>query len=121
DRTRDTREVERVLDGDEPIALGPGLLAIPVPGHTRGSTALLVDGTYLFTGDHLWWDDDVGGLDASRGVCWHSWSGQLRSVEKLVEFDFEWVLPGHGRRFHARSAATMRSELEKTLRRLGRK
>ena len=31
---------------------------IPVPGHTRGSAALL-HGSTLFTGDHLW-ADDVG-------------------------------------------------------------
>jgi glyoxylase-like metal-dependent hydrolase (beta-lactamase superfamily II)/ferredoxin len=118
DRTRDTRDIERVLDGDAPIALGPGLLAIPVPGHTRGSTALLVDDKYLFTGDHLWWDHELGALDASRSVCWYSWSAQLRSLEKLLAFDFQWVLPGHGRRFFAPSPAAMRNQLEDTLRRL---
>jgi glyoxylase-like metal-dependent hydrolase (beta-lactamase superfamily II) len=115
DLSHDTASIEHPLDGDEPIALGPGLLAIPVPGHTRGSTALLVDETWLFTGDHLWWDD---GLHASRSVCWYSWPEQVRSVGKLLDFRFEWVLPGHGRRWHAPSPAAMRAELERLVRRL---
>ena len=41
-----------------PVRLADDLLAVPVPGHTRGSTALLASETYLFTGDHLWWDEE---------------------------------------------------------------
>jgi glyoxylase-like metal-dependent hydrolase (beta-lactamase superfamily II) len=36
-------------------------------------------------------------------------------MEKLLAFDFEWVLPGHGRRFHA-PARRMREQLEKLVR-----
>ncbi|HEY6461486.1 MAG TPA: MBL fold metallo-hydrolase [Polyangiaceae bacterium] len=106
-----TRDVERRVDGDEPVALAPDLLAIPVPGHTRGSMALLYRGRFLFTGDHLWGTDDGRGLEAGRGVCWYSWQEQTRSMERLLAYDFEWVLPGHGPRFHA-SASRMRAELE---------
>ena len=35
-----TAGVERRLSGTDPVALDDDLLAIPVPGHTRGSTAL---------------------------------------------------------------------------------
>ncbi len=119
DRTADTASIEQFLDGREPVRLADDLLAIPVPGHTRGSTALLYGDTFLFTGDHLWWDDDApAGLDASRSVCWYSWPEQVRSVERLLDFRFEWVLPGHGRRFRARDAAHMRDELAKLLRRI---
>jgi glyoxylase-like metal-dependent hydrolase (beta-lactamase superfamily II)/ferredoxin len=104
---------EQLLDGDRPLALGPGLTAIPVPGHTRGSTALLADDRWLFTGDHLWWDG--GRLAMSRGVCWYSWPEQVRSLERLLDYRFEWVLPGHGRRWHAPSPAVMRAELERLL------
>jgi glyoxylase-like metal-dependent hydrolase (beta-lactamase superfamily II)/ferredoxin len=116
DLGRDTSAVERLVDGDEPVALGRGLLAIPVPGHTRGSTALLVDDRYLFTGDHLWWDE--GRLSASRSVCWYSWAEQRRSLARLLDFRFEWVLPGHGYRWRAPSAAAMRAELERLIARL---
>jgi glyoxylase-like metal-dependent hydrolase (beta-lactamase superfamily II) len=40
----------------------------------------------------------------------------VRSVERLLDLKFEWVLPGHGRRYQARSAAEMRRALEETLR-----
>ncbi len=32
-----TRDVERYIEGADPVRLAPDLLAIPVPGHTRGS------------------------------------------------------------------------------------
>jgi len=115
DVSRDTREVEVKLEGDDPVELGPGLLAIPVPGHTRGSSALLVDDEYLFTGDHLW-AADGGSLEMGRGVCWYSWDEQVRSLEKLLAFRFRWVLPGHGRRIDAGSAEEMRGKVRRLLR-----
>ncbi|MCA1826535.1 MAG: MBL fold metallo-hydrolase [Myxococcales bacterium] len=95
--------------GNEPRRLADGLLAIPVPGHTRGSCALLVDDKYLFTGDHLWaWD---GRLEMGRGVCWYSWPEQKRSLRRLLDFSFEWVLPGHGRSLHL-PERQMRADVE---------
>ena len=44
--------IETVIRGDEPFALDADLLAIPVPGHTRGHTVLLYRNRFLFTGDH---------------------------------------------------------------------
>lgn len=93
-----TREVELVLDGSATRELDPELLAIPTPGHTRGSACLLFQGTYLFTGDHLAWSPSRGHLYAFRDACWFDWRAQVESMERLAEFEFEWVLPGHGRR-----------------------
>ena len=112
------RGMERPIDGDEPVALAPDLLLIPVPGHTPGSMCLLYRETFLFTGDHLWWSPARGMLSASRSVNWYSWDEQLRSLEKLLDYDFRWVLPGHGRTFRADSPAAMRAELERGLARL---
>lgn len=112
DVTRDTAEVERKLAGSEPVALDEELLAIPVPGHTRGSMVLLYRERFLFTGDHLWGSEDEPALEASRSVAWYSWAEQKRSLEKLLSYRFEWVLPGHGRRFGPLPAAAMRSALE---------
>jgi glyoxylase-like metal-dependent hydrolase (beta-lactamase superfamily II)/ferredoxin len=89
---------ERVLDGDEPAELEPGFVAIPTPGHTRGHLVLLHDNRFLFTGDHLWWDRDDQRLGASRRYCWHSWPRQIGSMARLLDYEFEWVLPGHGQR-----------------------
>jgi glyoxylase-like metal-dependent hydrolase (beta-lactamase superfamily II)/ferredoxin len=102
---------------EEERFIAPGMLAIPVPGHTRGSCALLVDDEYLFTGDHLWADHD-GRLEMGRGVCWYSWSEQRKSLRKLLDYRFGWVLPGHGRSLHL-PRARMREEIEKLDRRLG--
>jgi len=89
---------ERVIDGREAVEVAPGFLAIPTPGHTRGHCVLLHDDQFLFTGDHIAWSRERQCLTASRDVCWHSWREQVKSVEKLDRYSFEWVLPGHGQR-----------------------
>ena len=106
DVTDDTAACERIIDGD--LELAPDLRLIHVPGHTPGSIALL-HGEVLFTGDHLWANDDETGLVAGRDVCWHSWPEQLASIRKLAGYRFTHVLPGHGRRFVAASAELMRA------------
>jgi glyoxylase-like metal-dependent hydrolase (beta-lactamase superfamily II)/ferredoxin len=117
DVSRATREVERQLDGDAPVELDRGMLAIPVPGHTRGSCALLVDETYLFTGDHLWAEDD-GSLGMSRSVCWWSWEAQVASLRKVLDYPFRWVLPGHGRPLRTASNESMRAAVRELVRRV---
>jgi glyoxylase-like metal-dependent hydrolase (beta-lactamase superfamily II)/ferredoxin len=103
-------EAEQVLDGYEPVPLAEGVLAIPTPGHTAGHCVLLVDGRYLFTGDHLDWDREEKRLDASIDYCWHSWKTQVASMHRLAQFSFEWVLPGHGQRVQL-PAAEMRRQM----------
>jgi glyoxylase-like metal-dependent hydrolase (beta-lactamase superfamily II)/ferredoxin len=114
-----TADVERRLTGVAPRALDDDLLAIPVPGHTRGSTALLYRDRFLFSGDHLWGDEDTGRLAMGRGVCWYSWAEQRRSLRRLLDHRFQWVLPGHGRRFQTRSPAEMRAAIEALLKETG--
>lgn len=116
-----TKDVEVRLRGGEPTRIEPDLTAIPVPGHTRGSAVLLYRDEYLFTGDHLAGDDDGSAeLHAWRGVCWYSWAEQTRSMEKLLDWRFSWVLPGHGRVLRAASAEAMRSKLEALVERMRR-
>jgi len=113
DVTAGTRGVERRLEGEDPVPLAPDLLAIPTPGHTRGHAVLLYRARYLFTGDHLAWSARRGHLVAFRDANWYSWPETIRSMERLLDFSFEWVLPGHGAWHRAGSAAEMRRELEK--------
>ncbi len=110
----DSRAVpaERLLDGAEPSALDNDLLAIPVPGHTRGHVVFLSRNKFLFTGDHLAWSDNRGGLIAFRDVAWYSWGEQVQSMRRLLDYRFEWVLPGHGRRVHLASDAMHQSLAE---------
>lgn len=119
DISRSTAGVERVLTGRDAVELDRDLLAIPTPGHTRGHTVLLYRDRYLFSGDHLWWSDAHDSLNASQSVCWYSWAEQILSVERLLDHQFEWVLPGHGRRVHL-SSSLMRDQLEHCVARMRR-
>jgi len=105
DVTAGTQEVEIQPTGTDAVALDDELLVIPQPGHSQGHTVLLYKGKYLFTGDHLAWSARLNQLYAFRNFCWDSWPRQVQSMQRLAEFTnnyhFEWVLPGHGRRFHA--------------------
>lgn len=109
--------IERALSGREPVQLNEDLLAIPTPGHTRGHTVLLYRDQYLFSGDHLWWSETHKSLHASQNVCWYSWPEQIRSMELLLNYQFDWVLPGHGRRVHL-SSSLMREQLEQCITRM---
>ena len=113
DVTRGTQGVERKISGNEPVRLADDLLAIPTPGHTRGHCVLLYREKFLFTGDHLAWSARRGHLVAFRDACWYSWDEQIRSMERLLDYSFEWVLPGHGGWHRADSPAAMRSDLER--------
>jgi glyoxylase-like metal-dependent hydrolase (beta-lactamase superfamily II) len=113
DRSAGTAGVEIFLRGEDPVALAGDLLAIPTPGHTRGHAVLLYRQKYLFTGDHLAWSLRRNGLVAFRDACWYSWKEQTRSMERLLDYRFEWVLPGHGQWHRAESAGAMRRELER--------
>jgi glyoxylase-like metal-dependent hydrolase (beta-lactamase superfamily II)/ferredoxin len=106
-----TSACELQLRDLSPVRLAPDLLVVPVPGHTRGSVALLVGDRYLFSGDHLWYEPLISRLQASKSVCWYSWEEQIRSMERIAEYSFRWIFPGHGRRHEAPSTATMREEV----------
>lgn len=108
-------DAEMVLDGFEPLELLPGVVAIPSPGHTRGHMVLLLENRFLFTGDHLYWDRATGRLAAYHDYCWHSWAQQTESMRRLSEFEFEWVLPGHGQR-----VCLAREEMQRQIRALAK-
>lgn len=107
--------IEQPVDKDGPVQIDRDLLAIPVPGHTRGHMVLLYKSRFLFTGDHLAWSPRRKTLTAFRSACWYSWTEQTRSMERLLNYDFEWVLPGHGRIHHG-TRAEMRAHLEACIR-----
>ena len=92
--------VEHIIEGSDVVRVDDNLFAIPTPGHTRGHTVLLYREKYLFTGDHLAWSPQRQTLTAFRSACWYSWDAQIRSMERLLHYRFEWVLPGHGRIHH---------------------
>ena len=103
--------IERVLSGDGAAKLDDELTAIFTPGHTRGHQVLLYGEKILFTGDHLAWSPVRNTLTAFRDACWYSWLQQTGSMEKLLAYDFEWVMPGHGRIGHG-TRSEMHEHLE---------
>ncbi|HIK16449.1 MAG TPA: MBL fold metallo-hydrolase [Leptolyngbyaceae cyanobacterium M33_DOE_097] len=109
---RSTQDVEIQLSGIEPVQLDSDLLIIPVPGHTKGHTVLLYNNTVLFTGDHLAWSAELNHLYAFRRACWYSWTELTQSMKRLANYSFEWVLPGHGRRYHS-DRQTMAEHMQK--------
>lgn len=115
DVTASTRDVERRIGGLEPVSLAEDLIAIPTPGHTRGHAVLLYRERYLFSGDHLAWSRRRGHLVAFRDANWYSWPETIRSMERLLDYSFEWVLPGHGERYRAESPTAMRRQLERCI------
>ncbi|HEY2302662.1 MAG TPA: MBL fold metallo-hydrolase [Acidimicrobiales bacterium] len=111
-----------LIEGLGDTAISPGLVAIPVPGHTKGSVLFLLDERYLFTGDSLAWSHDRHELTAFRGACWHSWSAQTESLARLAASGhrFAWVLPGHGARI-AGDPGVLHRDLVALVGRMGRR
>ncbi|XP_026407142.1 uncharacterized protein LOC113302452 isoform X2 [Papaver somniferum] len=92
-----TADVEIKLDGDGPWNLGNDFELFHTPGHTRGSVCLLYKPLkVLFAGDHI--SKDQSELSMGEQYNQQSVPLQLESVRKLLDFEFEWILPGHGRR-----------------------
>ena len=106
--------IERVIEGEDPVEMGAELLAVPTAGHTRGHMVLLYREKFLFTGDHLAWSPARQTLTAFRDACWFSWPRQIRSMERLLDYRFEWVLPGHGRIGHG-SPDEMHTHLQRCI------
>jgi glyoxylase-like metal-dependent hydrolase (beta-lactamase superfamily II)/ferredoxin len=100
---------EWVIEGADSKEIMPQFRIIPVPGHTPGSMALLYKNTFLFTGDHLWWDSVQKRLGAPTRLVWRR-HVLVDSIQKLLDYPFEWVLAGHGDRTRL-PAEEMRAQL----------
>lgn len=37
---------------------------------------------------------------AFNNHCWYNWEEQIKSMKKIAEYSFEWILPGHSLRCH---------------------
>ncbi len=56
-------------------------------------------------------------MGASSSVAWYSCKKQTESMEKLLDYEFEWVLPGHGKK-KKMERPVMRNELEELVKRM---
>lgn len=103
-----TDKCEVLLEGEGPWAFpdgGEDLTVVFTPGHTNAHCCLYsAPNKAIFAGDHL------SGVEGGDRTCWQlngrlfiydqfNWFSvpeQLRSVQKLLEYDWLHVLPGHG-------------------------
>jgi glyoxylase-like metal-dependent hydrolase (beta-lactamase superfamily II) len=88
-----------VIPHDDPTEIAPGVIAFPVPGHTRGSVLYVVDDEHLFAGDTLAWFHREQDLGAFKGATWYSWDALRDSLARFAASPrrFAWILPGHGK------------------------
>lgn len=89
-------------------------IIIPTPGHTKGHLCLLCKKKFLFSGDHIAYSKKLNQLIVFKNYCQYSWDKLYESVEHLLKIDFEWLLPGHGRRIKAHPQA-FKPHIEKCL------
>ncbi len=113
----DKTKAEIILNATQAFTFGHNFLIIPTPGHTQGHCVLLYKNKFLFTGDHLSWSRRLHSLGASKKTCWYSWEEQIKSLRRLLDYSFSYVLPGHGRRVHY-PETKMHQELENAIFRL---
>ncbi|KAI4357033.1 hypothetical protein L6164_001008 [Bauhinia variegata] len=109
--------VEMKLEGIGPWSLGEDVQLIHTPGHTEGSVCLFYKPLkVLFTGDHVAMTES-GKLSIFERYNMCSVSMQLDSIKKLLDLDFKWIIPGHGRRIEFKDDHEKRATLEAVLQR----
>ncbi|MDX1958490.1 MAG: MBL fold metallo-hydrolase [Leptospiraceae bacterium] len=89
-------KVERNISGKDIQKIYEDVFMIPTPGHTRGSVCLLYRNEFLFTGDHLAYSNYRKHLIGFRNACWYSWDELKVSMRRLYDYEFRFILPGHG-------------------------
>lgn len=90
-------EAEIIIESNDDVDFSPDFKIITTPGHTKGQMVLLYKNKYLFSGDHIWWSTGLKAIGVMQDYCWYSWDKWLESIEKLLKYRFEWIMPGHGR------------------------
>ncbi|MER7048558.1 MBL fold metallo-hydrolase [Streptomyces jumonjinensis] len=92
-------DADRVLRGSGAVEIGEGVVAHPLPGHTRGSVLYVADERYCFSGDSFYWSRTTGDVEIAESVTWYSVEELAASLARTVDaLRFEWLLPGHGDR-----------------------
>jgi glyoxylase-like metal-dependent hydrolase (beta-lactamase superfamily II) len=86
-------------------------IIIHTPGHSPGSSSLYYpNARVIFTGDHITADR---GKPVAEDFSWtYNYGLQIKSARKLLDYDFDFILAGHGGRWLIRNA---KEELKKFL------
>ncbi|MDY6876535.1 MAG: MBL fold metallo-hydrolase [Chloroflexota bacterium] len=81
-------------DGDDLRAYGLDAVVLHTPGHTPGSSCLIVEGRVAFVGDLL----STSVRPHVQRSCADDWALIPESLNRLQVLGLEWVYAGHGRR-----------------------
>jgi glyoxylase-like metal-dependent hydrolase (beta-lactamase superfamily II) len=81
-------------EGHQFTGFVPDATAIHLPGHTPGSSGLLIDGRILFAGDLL---STTGKPHVQRYYA-TNWLQVSQSLEHIQSMELEWVYTGHGQK-----------------------
>jgi len=81
-----------VADGDDMAAFGIDAQVLHTPGHTFGSTCLVVEDNLAFVGDLV---TNTGKPHLQRAFA-QDWLSLLTSLDKLQAKEPDWIFPGHG-------------------------
>ncbi|MFE2845403.1 MBL fold metallo-hydrolase [Streptomyces scopuliridis] len=110
-------DADHVIRGTDPVEIGPGVIAHPFPGHTKGTTLFIADEKFCFSGDAFFWSNSQQTLEVAHSVVYDSIKTLAESVARgAEELTFEWVLPGHGDLHHL-PAGEMRERMRGLARR----
>ncbi|MFZ5916811.1 MAG: MBL fold metallo-hydrolase [Chloroflexota bacterium] len=82
-----------MVDGDGLQDFGLDARLLHTPGHTPGSSCLIVEGRFAFVGDLL----SATGQPHSQRFFAHDWSQIPHSLARLQALKPERIYPGHGR------------------------
>ncbi|KAF8779323.1 hypothetical protein HU200_002756 [Digitaria exilis] len=111
-----TADVEWKLHGNGPWNIGTDFELIHTPGHTPGSVCLHYKPLkVLFTGDHVAKSEESDGLNLFLIYSKQSVSLQVDSIRKLLDVNFEWLLPGHGYRIKYKDVQAKNAAMESLL------
>ncbi|WP_225094773.1 MBL fold metallo-hydrolase [Streptomyces sp. CoH27] len=92
-------DADQVLRGTDPVEVADGVIAHPLPGHTKGSVLFVADERYCFSGDSFYWSRGTGDIEVAESVTWYSIRELAASLARTAgRLRFEWLLPGHGDR-----------------------
>ncbi|TJZ50214.1 MBL fold metallo-hydrolase [Streptomyces piniterrae] len=92
-------QADRILRGTDTVEIADGVLAHPLPGHTRGSVLYVANERYCFSGDSFYWSRTTDDIEVTESVTWYSIEELAASLVRTADrLRFEWLLPGHGDR-----------------------
>ncbi|MCY4524486.1 MAG: ferredoxin [Halobacteriovoraceae bacterium] len=102
---------EKFFQDQNDKSIDKDLMVIPTPGHTKGSVCFLYKQKFLFTGDHLAFSIEKKELTPFifRSHTKKDISIYIKSLEKLLHYNFEYILPGHGAPFFAKKSKMQHS------------